>query len=88
MDSAEKQHLHTSTELRGHYYLVRRWSGRLRDGLHVTCKSSLHPHQHRKWSLNLQQLKPCYPPGRGAQPSRHPLDQCWSPNTEHKVQPF
>lgn len=62
----EKQHLRTSTELPGYYILVRRWSGRLHDGLHVTCESSLHPHQHGKRSLSLQQLKPCHPPGRGA----------------------
>lgn len=40
MDSAEKQHLHTSTELRGHYILVWRWSRRLHDGLHVNCEST------------------------------------------------
>lgn len=54
----------------------------------VIYKSSVCSCQHRKRSLEFQQLKPCHPSGRGTQPSTHPLGQRRSPNHEHKSQAF
>jgi len=70
-DSGRKQSMHSSVELPGCYALAWGWSGKLLDGLHVNCESLLCPHQHRKQTWRFQQLKPCHPPGRGAQPSSY-----------------